>query len=346
METNWNTGIRKPRSDEHLLWDILMGIRNAQAVFVAHDLKLFAFLAEKPATLEEVSRSLQIAERPAEAILTTCVSFGLLQIEEDRYLLTPFAEDYLLENSPTYFGPYLDYSIINQELMTFDSLKKAVISNASQVYGGTELYLSHKEEVSRARGFTAMMHSHSIGPASAWPERIDLSGSRIFLDIGGGSGAHSFGAVQRWPGLRGIVFDLPLVSEVTKEYIECYGFQDRIMAQGGDMWTDSFPPADVHFYADIFHDFSPRKCLFLSRKSYEGLDPGGRIIIHEMLLNDAKDGPPAVAGYSISMLLWTEGRQFSGSELAEMLAEAGFVDIQVIPTFGYWGLVTGLKPRR
>jgi hypothetical protein len=344
MEANKTFVIRKPGSDERLLWDILMGLRSAQAVFVAHDLKLFQFLAEKPATREEVRQSLKIAERPAEAILTTCVSLGLLQIKENRYFLTPFSEDYLLENSPFYFGPYLDYSIVNQELMTFDSLKKAVLSDASQVYGGTDLYLSHKEEISRARGFTAMMHSHSLAPASAWPAMIDLSSNRVFLDIGGGSGAHSFGVMQKWPNLRGTVFDLPLVSQITREYIECYGYQDRLGTLGGDMWTDPFPQADIHFYADIFHDFSPEKCLFLSRKSYEQLEPGGRIIIHEMLLNNDKSGPSSVAGYSVSMLLWTEGRQFSGSELAAMLSEAGFVGIDIIPTFGYWGIVTGLKP--
>lgn len=322
-----------------------MGIRSAQAVFIAYDLKLFALLAEKPGTLAEVSRALQIAERPAEAILTVCMAYGLVQLQENHYGLTPFAEDYFLESSPTYFGPYLDYSIKNRELMTFTGLKKSVLSNAAQVYGGTDIYQSHREEIDRVRGFTAMMHGHSIAPAVAWPEKIDLSANRIFLDIGGGSGAHSFGAVQKWPGLKGIVFDLPLVSEVTKEYIECYGFQDRVQAQGGDMWTDPFPPADVQFYADIFHDFLPEKCLWLSKKSYGALDPGGRIILHEMLLNDEKSGPLAVAGYSVSMLLWTEGRQFSGSELAAMLQEAGFVDIRVIPTFGYWGIVTGLKPR-
>jgi hypothetical protein len=44
------------------------------------------------------------------------------------------------------------------------------------------------------------------------------------------------------------------------------------------------------------------------------------------------------------MLLWTEGKQYSGSELAAMLVEAGFTDVEVKPTFGYWGIVTGRKP--
>jgi hypothetical protein len=44
------------------------------------------------------------------------------------------------------------------------------------------------------------------------------------------------------------------------------------------------------------------------------------------------------------MLLWTEGQQYSGVELSAMLTEAGFTDIEVKPTFGYWSIVTGRKP--
>ena len=33
----------------------------------------------------------------------------------------------------------------------------------------------------------------------------------------------------------------------------------------------------------------------------------------------------------------------SGREIGGMLAEAGFADIEVKPTFGYWSIVTGRK---
>jgi len=74
--------IRKPRSDERIFWDILMGIRTAQAVLVAHALGIFRLLAEKPCSLGEVAGAVNIADRPAEMILTVCVSYGLLQAKD------------------------------------------------------------------------------------------------------------------------------------------------------------------------------------------------------------------------------------------------------------------------
>jgi hypothetical protein len=44
------------------------------------------------------------------------------------------------------------------------------------------------------------------------------------------------------------------------------------------------------------------------------------------------------------MMGWTEGRSYSSAELSAMLADAGFNDIQVQPAFGYYSIVTGLKP--
>jgi hypothetical protein len=82
----------------------------------------------------------------------------------------------------------------------------------------------------------------------------------------------------------------------------------------------------------------------LTRKSFESLQPGGRLIIHEQLFNNDRTGPFPVAAHNIIMLLWCEGQQYSGRELSAMLIEAGFTGIEVKPTWGYWSIVTGRKP--
>jgi hypothetical protein len=109
------------------------------------------------------------------------------------------------------------------------------------------------------------------------------------------------------------------------------------------MWENPFPKADLHFYADIFHDWPPEKCRFLTRKSFDALDSGGRIVLHEMLFDDDKTGPFATAACSTAMMLWTEGQQFSGAPRAP-LEEAGFRDLEVKPAHGYFSIVTGREP--
>jgi hypothetical protein len=44
------------------------------------------------------------------------------------------------------------------------------------------------------------------------------------------------------------------------------------------------------------------------------------------------------------LLQYEAARQYSGRELSGMLEEAGFSDIEVTPTFGYYSTVIGRKP--
>src|SRR5215471_18112593 len=92
--------IRKPRTDDRPLWNVVLGLYGYSAILVAHKLKLFPLLAENPRTLPEVCAALQIARRPAEALLSVCASLGLMQVQGGYYSLTQVAEDYLLESSP------------------------------------------------------------------------------------------------------------------------------------------------------------------------------------------------------------------------------------------------------
>ena len=336
--------IRKPREDDRPLWDIIFSMSVGPAVLVAYDLKLFPLLGKRPRPLSEICAALGIAPRPAESLLALCAAAGLIVLREGRYGLSPLAEDYLLEASPTFFGGYLDLKIENQALYTHASLKQAVLSDFPPVYGGRGLFQTHDDQDVLAAGFTRAMHATSMAPALAWPELIDLSANRLLLDVGGGSGAHAIGAVRRWPDLEAIIFERPNVCAVAGEYIAQYGLGERIRTECADMWSDPFPAADLHFYSMIYHDWPPEQCRFLAQKSFRSLAPGGRVIIHEMLYNDDKTGPCAAAAFSVTMLLMTTGRQYSGKELTDMLAGAGFIDLEVKPAFGYWSLVTGGKP--
>lgn len=115
-----------------------------------------------------------------------------------------------------------------------------------------------------------------MAPASGWPGKINLAKHRVMLDVAGGSGAHSIGAVDRWPKLSAIVFDTAPVCEVASEIVLNYRLQARIGTHIGDMWKDPFPSADIHFYSMIFHDWPADICRFLAKKSFDALGPGGR----------------------------------------------------------------------
>lgn len=335
--------VTEPPLNDKPLWDVVYSIYGHSAVLVAHRLRVFSLLAERPRTLPEICSALDLSPRSAEALLAVVAALGFVELSGGAYALTELSRNYLVESSPTYFGDFWDLILENQEACSIASIERAVRTNTSQAYEGAELFEQNERNLELGLKFTRAMHSGSMAGASAWPNAVDLSGCRTLLDIGGGSGAHALGAAAKWPEMQVLLLDLEPICRLAEGYIAQRGLLHRVRTHAADMWTEPFPRADAHLYSNIFHDWPRSRCEFLAKKSFESLATGGRIILHEVLYQDAKTGPFAAAAFSILMLGWTQGQQYSALELREILEGAGFQDVRSTPTFGYYSIVTATK---
>jgi SAM-dependent methyltransferase len=334
-------GLRRPRSDGGAVFDTIHGIYGGMALPIAHRRGLFRLLDGQRLTAAEIGEALALPARAAEALLAALTSLRMLELSEGRYGLTAEAEDYLLESSPTYFGALLDLHV-GGDTLSYAAIDRAVATGSPQ--GASGDFASFEAQAERARDFTRAMHSISFGSALAWPALVELAGDEVLLDVGGGSGAHSIGACLRWPQLRAIVLDLSPVCDVAEEFVAAHGLAGQITTHRADMWDDPFPPADLHLYSNILHDWPREKGRFLVEKSFAALAPGGRILLHEALLDDDKAGPVAVAAFNMAILTWTEGQQYSDHELTEMLTAAGFRDFRITPAFHPFSVVEARRP--
>jgi predicted O-methyltransferase YrrM len=332
--------VRRPRTDYLPLYDVINGPAANAALTVAHRRGLFRVLEGTRLTAGELGEALELKPRSLDAMLPVLVTLGLLDAEDGRYGLSGLSEDYLLESSPTHVGFLVD--VLAEGDWSFAVWDAAVASGEPQRPDMN--FATFEEQADAARGFTRAMHSLSFAPALVWPELIDLAGVGVVLDVGGGSGAHSICACLQWPALRALVLDLPPVCDVAEEFVAKHGLADRISTHGGDMWVDPFPAADVHFYSNILHDWPPAKGRFLLEKSLAALESGGRILIHEVLFDDDKSGPASAALYSMWMLVASEGQQYSGGELTELLTGAGFADVRITPVAAPHSVVEARKP--
>jgi hypothetical protein len=111
------------------------------------------------------------------------------------------------------------------------------------------------------------------------------------------------------------------------------------------MFREPWPTGyDAVFFSDIFHDWGPVLCRQLTQRSFGALPAGGRIYLHEMLLDETKAGPLPAVSYSMGMLRFTQGKQYSAGELEQLLQTEGFQELSVTPTYGYYSLVSARKP--
>jgi hypothetical protein len=73
------------------------------------------------------------------------------------------------------------------------------------------------------------------------------------------------------------------------------------------------------------------------------LPSGGRLLIHDVFLNDALDGPLPIALYSAALFCMTEGRAYSAAEYRGWLSEAGMRPGDVIRTLVHCGALPAIK---
>jgi hypothetical protein len=140
--------------------------------------------------------------------------------------------------------------------------------------------------------------------------------------------------------------DLKEVAREAGKYVAAEGMEDRVTTAGVNMFEEEWPTGpDGHLFCNVFHDWSDETNRDLARRSFEALPSGGRIFLHEILMDDDYTGPYPAAAFSLLMLIGTLGKQYSLAEFREILESAGFEQVQAQRTGGgYYSLVSAHKP--
>lgn len=342
-----------PAAEDRRIWDIWLSMHHLPAMAVADELGIFGALAAAPATAAEAAQRLALNRRAADIVLAMLAALGLLALRAGRYELTDVARTYLLPASPYYWGPLLRaLGVVQQQhaaligaLRAPDERAAGVSLRPATVSGDpVEGWQSGQIDRAQAEAVTQIMHSHSL-PASVAAARSGvLHGVTRLLDVGGGSGCFSIAIAQHLPSVSCTVMELAAVCEVAKRYIADGGVTERVDTAAVDMFREPWPRGyDGMFFSNIFHDWDAETDLFLAERAYDALADGGRIFLHEMLLAEDGSGPVTTASFSMLMLLGTKGRQYTFDELRQILASAGFVDIDARKTYGYYSVVSGRK---
>jgi predicted O-methyltransferase YrrM len=195
-----------------------------------------------------------------------------------------------------------------------------------------------------ARHFTLALAGRAKNVAPVLAQRVPMDGVSRLLDIGGGTGIYSIALLQKYPQLRAVVLDHAEVLKVAAEMAESYGVADRLQLRVGDMFADPLPrDCEVILLSNILHDWDVPQCRQLVTRCADALPAGGRLLIHDVFLNDALDGPLPIALYSAALFTLTEGRAYSQAEYRGWLEDAGLTPIEMIPTLIHCGVLAGGK---
>jgi len=325
----------RPTTDPSALYRYRDTLTAADVLTVAiHHLDLFTRLAAGPATRDELCAELAIHRRPTEAMLSLALANGLLSRGTDgRLATTPLAEEFLVAGSPFDMRAY--YASVADKPGVADFLR-VLRSGRPAAWPGEEAeadWHAAMQTEAFAEAFTAAMDCRGRVLAPALAAAVDLAGHEHLLDIGGGSGVYAIGCVEADEALTATILEAPPVDRIAERTVAAAGLTGRIAVETIDMFTGDWPgDADLHLFSNVLHDWDEPECLALLSKSSRSLAPGGRIVVHDMFLDDRRDGPLWAAEYSALLVTVTQGRLYSVGEVTAWLAACGRQLQSVTPT--------------
>ena len=322
------------------------GFWGSKALLSAVEIGVFSELAGGGRTLEQLSQKLSLHPRSARDFLDALVALGMLKRDGGVYANTPETDLFLDRSKPTYVGGILEMA--NLRLYGFwnglsEGLRTGEPQNEAKD-GGEDLFGVIYSDPVVLESFLKGMTGVSLGAAQAMAELFPWSEVKSFVDVGCAQGGATATIAAAHPHLNGIGFDLAAVQPVFEAYVREQGLADRVRFQAGDFFAESMPAADVIIMGHILHDWDLEQKRALLTNAYGALPAGGRLIVYDAVIDDARRENAFGLLMSLNMLIETRGGfDYTGADCIGWMKDAGFREARVQHLIGPDSMVIGTK---
>jgi hypothetical protein len=227
----------------------------------------------------------------------------------------------------------------------FDGLDHAIRTGEpgfNKVYGRPlfDFFGAHPEIAPILDAAMTSIHGYETAAVLA---AYDFGGVRFLADIGGGNGSLIGMVLQRYPKMRGILFDLGHVVERAKESLKKYGVADRCQTIEGSFFETVPAGADAYLFRHIIHDWTDEQCVQILSHCRKVIPDDGRLLIVECVV-PAGNGRSISKDFDMAMMTFPGGAERSEPEFRVLFKQAGFELTSITPTASMVSVVEG-KPR-
>jgi O-methyltransferase domain len=206
---------------------------------------------------------------------------------------------------------------------------------------GTALfdYLAHHPEEAALFSET-MVGFHGREPAAV-AAAYDFAAFGTLVDVGGATGHMLTTILNRYAGLRGVLFDLPHVERNARELIASRNLTQRISISTGSFFDGVPPGGDAYLLSHVIHDWSEDECVRILENCRGAMQRDGRLLIVEMVLPPGDTMHPGKI-LDMIMLVGPGGQERTEEEYRLLLGKAGFRLTRVVPTESAVSVVEGV----
>lgn len=266
------------------------------ALLAGMELELFTALEGDPLSTEQIAEVLGVQAIKLSPLLYALVVAGLLTVDNGLFANTAEADTYLVQGKPAYLGGIRGLISSNWARI----LKTAATIRAG---GPIHLYDYHATPDDELVALLRGLYPGALLDAERLMEQHDLSTCQALLDVGGGSGALAIAVAQANPQLRATVVDLPLVTPITKQFIEEANASGQVDILAADAIRDTLPGSyDAIAVRHVVQVLSPDDSRALLSNLATVLNPGGTIHLIGWVLDNSRLTPQKTVGFNLVLL--------------------------------------------
>lgn len=318
---------------QRVLVQLLFGKQLTASISAIARLGVADHMGPHPVSVEELAAKTNTHAPSLFRVMRMLASLGVFrEAQGQKFALTSVGE--LLKtdapNSLRYMAMMLgdDWSIKAYAHMA-DCIRSG--GDGMTMAYGKQVFEYFAEHPQQAETFQRAMTNGSVIAAESILKAYDFTGIKRIADIGGGHGILIASVLERYPDMRGVLFDLPeVVAGVPESRLaECGG---RLEIEAGSFFERVPEGCDAYMMKNIIHDWSDAHCRTILNLIRERLPPKGRLLVFELVVSD-DPGPTPAKMLDIEMLVMTVGgKERTRAEFADLFASAGLKLNRVVET--------------
>src|SRR5581483_5604456 len=315
------------------LWRMITGGQIAQAVNAAVQLNIPDLLISGPMTVDELAQNCGAHAPTLYRLLRALASIGVFGEDGQRRFHLTDTSQMLRSDVPHTMRSLILLCHTPVQWTAWGNFVQSIRTGENSfqhLYKQTYWAYLDEHPDEQKLCYEALSHL-SAGEIEAIFDAYDFAPYRLIVDVAGGWGKLLTLILQAHHESRGILFDLPFVTEKASEQIQTTEIGGRCQVEAGDMFVSVPNGGDLYILKTVIHDWDDAHVLTLLRNCRAAMRPGARLLIIEQVLMP-KNMPDNGKFLDLFLLAVIGGQERTADEFQYLVEEAGLIFERVIPT--------------
>ena len=312
-----------PARDPAELERLVKGYRLSQCIVAVADVGVADLLRDGPLDAATLARAARCQPDTLYRVMRYLASEGIFAVDSaGRFALTPISRRLTRDAPDSARTMLLGWLGLPLAYRAYGELVGALRGRGRpfELAFGTHFHdylAAHPEE---ARAYNDA-NAETVEAFEAAASAYDFSRAATVVDVGGGLGLFLVALLRRHPRMRGILYDLPHVTEAARARLASEPEAERITVVAGDAFKAIPPGGDAYVFTTVLRCFDDAAALRIMRNTRRAMRPDGHLLASEMVVEEGHDAPTSRA--DVDSLVVYGGRDRTPEEWGRLCHAAG-----------------------